>query len=502
MLSIMLSFGASVVMAYFVVLCIYHRFSRRGRLRAKIPGPTYWPIIGNTMDIILPQDKLFLYLRTLHKKYGDTVGLGALDISSVMICNPNDIEKILSSTKFIEKQQPYTFLRGWLGEGLLTSYGKKWHQRRKLLTPAFHFNILKRFFRTIEEETEVFLESLAAEVENENTDIVQLISNMTLRTVCKTAMGTSMNEGIQSLSTKYFNAIQKLGAILIQRSCKVWLFLDFTYRLTQTAREEKKVLQDLHGFTRDVIQQRKSYLKDNPSILNLDSDEDINKKGRLAMLDLLIQNQNEGGIDDEGIREEVDTFMFRGHDTTSMALVFFIMRLADEPEIQDKIYEELKSIFGNSDRPPTMEDLKEMRYLECCIKESLRLYPSVHFIGRYVREEVELGGYMVPADSIVSIHIYDVHHRPDIYPEPERFIPERFSPEKCLKRHPYAYIPFSAGPRNCIGQKFAMLETKTLMSSLLRKYRLEPVTRHSDVVFLTELVLRPKGPIYVKFCSR
>ncbi|XP_045768925.1 cytochrome P450 4C1-like isoform X1 [Maniola jurtina] len=492
----------SLMMVYIVVLCLYHRFSRRGRLRAKIPGPTYWPILGNSMNLILRQDKLFHYLRTLNKKYGDVVGFGAMDIVAVNIYNPNDIETILSSTKFIEKQQPYTFLKRWLGQGLLTSYGKKWQVRRKLLTPTFHFNILRKFFRTFEEETKIFLEKIEAEVGNEQTDIVQLVSNMTLRTVCKTAMGTSMKEDIQSISTKYFNAIQNIGAVLVKRTTRIWLFLDFPYQFTKEAREEKKVLQDLHSFTRDVIQQRKTYLRNNPSILNLDNDDDTNKKGRLAMLDLLIQNQNEGGIDDEGIREEVDTFMFRGHDTTAMALVFFMMRLAHEPEIQQKIYEEMQSMYGDSDRPPTMDDVKDMKYLDCCIKESLRLYPSVHYIARFVREDVELGGYTIPADSMIQIHIYDVHRRPDLYPDPERFVPERFLPENCLNRHPYAYIPFSAGPRNCIGQKFAMLEMKTLMSSLLRKYRLEPVTRQSDVVFISELVLRPKGPIYVKFCPR
>ncbi|XP_023948380.2 cytochrome P450 4c3 isoform X3 [Bicyclus anynana] len=491
-----------VLVLLVVSLSVYERFCRRGRLRAKVPGPTYWPLVGNTLETLIPHDKLFIYLRTLNKKYGDVVGFGALDIVAINIYNPNDIEKILSSTKYIEKQQPYTFLRGWLGEGLLTSYGKKWQRRRKLLTPAFHFNILRRFFRTFEEETEELLKKVEAEVSNERTDIGKLISNMTLKAVCKTAMGTSMNEGIQALSAKYFDAIQNLGAILVRRICTLWLFVDFTYQFTSYARKEQKILKDLHGFTRDVIRQRKTYLKQNPSILNLDYDDETNKKGRLAMLDLLIQNQNEGGIDDEEIREEVDTFMFRGHDTTSMALTFFIMRLADEPQIQEKIYQEMKSIFGDSDRPATMEDIKEMKYLECCIKESLRIYPSVHYIARYVTEDVELGGYTVPANSIIQIHIYDLHRREDLYPEPERFVPERFSPENCVNRHPYAYIPFSAGPRNCIGQKFAMLEMKTLVSSILRKYRLEPVTRHKDIVFVSELVLRSRDPIYVKFCSR
>ncbi|XP_034827036.1 cytochrome P450 4C1-like [Maniola hyperantus] len=485
-----------------VFLLFYDRYNINFRQISKIPGPKRWPIIGNSFHFLLPPDALFLFIRTLYKNYGGFNQIHAINFWAVGVYNPEDIEKILSSVRYNNKLQPYGFLKPWLGEGLLTSNGLKWHQRRKLLTSAFHFNILKKYFRTFTEQAEHFLEKVEAEVGNPKTDIQPLISFTTLRVMCETTMGTSMNDGIESVIRKYLKAIEIIGESVVKRMCRIWLYFNFFFNLSTIGRNQNEALLDLHSFTNKIIKERKEFLK---GLKNnqLEDDESTGKKGRLAMLDLLLENEKLGNINIEGIREEVDTFMFEGHDTTAMALSFFMMAIANEPAVQDKIYEEMQNIFGSSQRSATMQDLSEMSYLECCIKESLRLYPSVPFISRFVTEELNLSGYTVPENTNYHIFIYDLHHRADLYPEPERFIPERFLPENCVDRHRYAFIPFSAGPRNCIGKKFAMLEMKTLISSLIRRFRLEPVTKPSDLKFRTDLVLRTYNqPIYVRFCKR
>ncbi|VVC90000.1 unnamed protein product [Leptidea sinapis] len=311
-------------------------------------------------------------------------------------------------------------------------------------------------------------------------------------------MGTSMRNGIKEVIDKYFKAIHIFGNCMVQRFSRVWLFFDFIFAFTRNAFVQNRIVKNLHEFTDTIIRERKELY----SRGLVDVDEVLNNNGRLAMLDLLLQEETRGRIDMRGIREEVDTFMFEGHDTTAMALSFILMRIANEPEAQNKIFDEIQSIFGESNRLPITEDLNKMKYLDCCIKECLRLYPSVPFIARYLTEEIELSSFKIPANTICNIHIYDVHHRADIFPDPERFIPERFLPQNCRERHPYAYIPFSAGPRNCIGQKFAMLEMKTVLTGLFRKYRIEPVTKPSDLEFCADIVLRVTHPIYVRFQKR
>ncbi|KAL4712740.1 hypothetical protein ACJJTC_008037 [Scirpophaga incertulas] len=232
-------------------------------------------------------------------------------------------------------------------------------------------------------------------------------------------------------------------------------------------------------------------------------EDNVDRKKRAAMLDLLIQAEKDGSIDSQGIQEEVDTFMFEGHDTTAAGLTFCFMLLANNKEIQDRIVAELKEIYSTDEsRKTSIEDLNKMKYLERCIKESLRLYPPVHFISRIIHEPIELSNFTIPPSTFCHVQIYDLHRKADLFEDPEKFDPDRFLPENSIGRHPYAYIPFSAGPRNCIGQKFAILEMKAAVAAILRKFELTPVTRPEDIRLSADLILRNDGPVLVKFVRR
>lgn len=118
------------------------------------------------------------------------------------------------------------------------------------------------------------------------------------------------------------------------------------------------------------------------------------------------------------------------------------------------MYHEILEVLGNTDQHPTLNELSELKYMERCIKESLRLYPSVPSISRLLEEDVTTTqGYILPKEACINIHIYDIHRNLSYWSDPEKFDPDRFLPENCVNRHPFAYVPFSAGPRNCIGEK-------------------------------------------------
>ncbi|KAF4517533.1 hypothetical protein B566_EDAN005096, partial [Ephemera danica] len=141
--------------------------------------------------------------------------------------------------------------------------------------------------------------------------------------------------------------------------------------------------------------------------------------------------------------------------------------------LQAKVVEELVEVFGNSGRVPDVADLANLKYLERCIKESLRLCPSILFIERLIKEDVQIEKFLIPSGCTATFSLYTLHRDPEFFPEPEKFDPDRFLPENSQGRHPYAYMPFSAGPRNCIGQKYALLEQKTVLSTVLRRFRVE-----------------------------
>ncbi|KAJ3624406.1 hypothetical protein MTP99_018029 [Tenebrio molitor] len=196
-------------------------------------------------------------------------------------------------------------------------------------------------------------------------------------------------------------------------------------------------------------------------------------------LDYLLKlTDQDGKWSDEETIEETRTIIVAGSDATAQTLCYVLMMLAMHQDIQNKVYDEIISILED-DRSPTPADLQEMTYLERFIKESLRLFPVASAIGRFVTDDVALENYILPRGTTVLIPILHLHRDPDFWPDPLTFNPDRFLTEEVSKRHPYEYLPFSGGHRNCIGIRYAMLEMKTVLSTLLRHYRVVATTHTS-----------------------
>ncbi|XP_041971593.1 cytochrome P450 4C1-like [Aricia agestis] len=485
-----------------IVVHLIFNYNAKSRKILQIPGPKRHFIIGNALDLMVSPVQLFQYVRDAANQFSDLYSIHAYPVSSVNIYNPEDVEIITSGMKHHEKSHVYKFLSPWLQEGLLVSNGSKWQSRRKILTSAFHFNVLQKYFATMKDNDKALIESLR-DTRGDPVDIVSTISDYTLNTICEAAMGTNLRAEETKKGVAYKTAIYDLAKYIIYRFSNVYLLSDFFFNMTWLGKSQKKYLNIVHDFTTSIIEKRKEAIKAKEVGTIEDSeDEYTGKKKRAAMLDLLIAKQNEGLIDDVGIQEEVDTFMFAGHDTTAVCLTYTLLLLANHPDVQKKVIEELDDIFGKDTRDATMEDLSAMKYLDLVIKESLRLYPSVPFIMRQITQPCKLSNFEIPANTMCAIHIYDLHRNEKYFPDPEKFDPERFLPENSVGRHNYAYIPFSAGPRNCIGQKFAMMEMKSSLSSILRNFNIAPITKREDLCFSADLVLRTTDPVYVKFIER
>ncbi|XP_066945976.1 cytochrome P450 4C1-like [Macrobrachium rosenbergii] len=470
----------------------------------KLPGPRGLPIIGNALEMALESKELFEKLNSFGD-YGDISKIWLGNQPVVFISGAQATEAVLSSSRLLEKNFAYYFLHPWLGAGLLTSSGQKWHSRRKLLTPAFHFKILEDFVEVFNAESLKMVAKLRARADGEPFNAFPYVTRCTLDIICETAMGTSINAQDDEGDNTYVNAIYKIGYMTQQRVANAWQHSDLLYWLSGYAKERDSVIKITHDFSLKTIRERRKLFQERTEKSGQEKEEESNgPKKRLAFLDLLLEysKKGEANLSDEDIREEVDTFMFEGHDTTTAAINWSLFLLGLHPEVQSKVHEELDSVFGDSDRPVTTEDLRNLKYLENCIKEALRIFPSVPFFGREVREDIVIGDFHIPADTSVTILTYRLHRDPKYFQNPEVFDPDRFLPENSRDRHPFAYVPFSAGPRNCIGQKFAMMEEKVILSHVLRNFRVESQETRGQVEVLGELILRPAKGNHLKLYPR
>ncbi|XP_058796311.1 cytochrome P450 4C1-like [Phymastichus coffea] len=491
----------------------YHtEYSRIGKYIRNIPGPPIWPLLGCLPNFM--QGKLFPTQETIWQsgrdfdlKYYPTYKFWDTHRACVIILHPDNIEKLFTSMRHIQKSFLYNTLHGWLGTGLLTSHGTKWQTRRKMLTPAFHFNILQQYFKNIVENGEKTMEQLLSKGEA-IYDVDEVVSNFTLKVICETAMGVKFTE--ENIN-EYRKAIHCVGSSAVYRSIYPWFGPESIFRMTQRGREYKQALNTLHSFTKKIIQERKEFHDNTNGYFLEEFASDGSKKSltddiyhgyrkkRLAMLDLLIAAQRDNQqIDDQGIQEEVDTFTFEGHDTSAVALMFAVLLIAEHEDVQNRIRREVSEILDRTNGKLEMSDVQNLHYLEMCLKECLRLHPSVPYMSRYMSEDLQLTDYLIPKGTLVQIHTYSVHRLPEFWPDPEKFDPERFSPENSVKRHPFSYIPFSAGPRNCIGQKFAMIQLKVFIAYLIYNFYLKPVIETKEIKFITDIIHRPSRPTYVK----
>ncbi|KAJ8335908.1 hypothetical protein SKAU_G00392500 [Synaphobranchus kaupii] len=472
------------------------------RQMKSIPGlsPTY-PLLGNALQFKSNGRDFFCQLIEYTNVFRNEplMKLWVGPVPFLILFHAETIETVLNNPKHMDKAYAYKFLHPWLGTGLLTSTGDKWRRRRKMLTPTFHFSILTEFLEVMNEQAEVLIEKLEKQAGRGAFNCFSYVTLCALDIICETAMGKKIYAQSNS-DSEYVLSVYRMTDIIIRRQRMPWFWPDIIYYLLGEGREHNRRLKVLHSFTEKVIKERAEHVSDAES----DSESDQGTKKRRAFLDMLLKATDEDGnkLTPKDIQEEVDTFMFRGHDTTAASMNWAIHLIGSHPEVQRKVQQELLEVFGQSNRPINTEDLKRLRYLECVIKESLRLFPAVPFFARSICEECHIKGFKVPKGANAVIIPYAVHRDPRYFPDPEEFRPERFLPENSEGRHAYAFIPFSAGLRNCIGQRFAIMEEKVVLASILRNFSVEATQKREELHPVGELILRPEKGIWIKLENR
>ncbi|XP_073400478.1 cytochrome P450 4A24-like [Dendrobates tinctorius] len=456
------------------------------------PSPLCHWLYGNAREILqVGKDLDLVYECAQSHVYGFTLWLSNF-YASLIITHP-DYAKAVLARQDPKDDAAYRFIVPWIGEGLLVSSGQRWFQHRRLITPGFHYDVLKPYVMLMSDCTKIMLEKWEQLVPNEKSvELFHHVSLMTLDSIMKCAFSYSSNCQTDS-ENAYIKAVYELSYLVDHRFRRFIYHFDLIYYLSPEGFRNRRALKIAHEHTDKVIKQRKESLKNEKEL------DKIGQRRHLDFLDILLcaKDENGHGLSDEDLRAEVDTFMFEGHDTTASGISWILYTLAKHPEHQEKCREEIRGVLGSRDTVE-WEDLGKIPYTTMCIKEGLRLYPPVPGVARKLSKPITFcDGWSLPAGATVILSIYCINRCAGFWKDPEVFDPLRFSVENSSDRHPHSFIPFAAGARNCIGQNFAMNEMKVAVALILQRFQLLP-DPENEPQKIPQIVLRSMNGIHLK----
>jgi cytochrome P450 len=446
-------------------------------MRQLVDGPRGHFLLGNLPEA--RRDNLGFYSRIWREK-GDFVRLRGGPFQWYFIAHPNEIEQVFQT-------QHHNFTKGALvrpmklavGEGLFTSEGATWLKQRRLMQPAFHRQRIESFGAMMASAADNLAQAWREKARDGNVfDVVPEMSRLTLEIAGRALFNIDLSSESSTVARALPETMNYIYSRLVNPlSSPVWL-------PTASARKFRRSLKALDDVVYKIIREH-------------NGDESVGD-----LLCLLLAARDEGshqGMTTMQLRDEVLTLLAAGHETTAVALSWALYLLGRYPEIAEKLREELDGKL--SGRLPGIADLPNLKYTRMVVEETLRLYPPAWGGGRETATEVRLGNATIPPKKLVFFVAYLTHRHPDFWPEPEKFLPERFDPLQNASRPRYAYFPFGGGPRLCIGREFAMQELQIVLAILLSRFEIELVSQ-KPVDVEAQLSLRPRGGVFVKLRER
>ncbi|ORE06120.1 cytochrome P450 [Rhizopus microsporus var. microsporus] len=430
------------------------------QIREIIPGPTKLPFVGSLYEMLPNLTEGWI---RQFKTYGPVVEVSLLGKSIVGTNDPVIAEIFAKESEFFTKKITKAGLgevKEFAGQGLFTTDTDEmdWQLAHKLLMPAFSPRAIKAYQPEMGIITQQTIKVFEQYRSDEPVEILDWTTNLTFETIGRIGFGYEFNL-LEGRDQKPNEFIEAMGYCLRQALQRVQQ-AEFVKSLPIEAnRRFDRSVRLMHEVVENVIRERKS------------SPDATNKEKDLLGFMLNARDEHNLGLSDENIRDQVVTFLIAGHDTTANTLAWTLYELAKNPDIQAKVLQEIADNHISHDELPTPEQISNLKYMHQVLKETLRKYPPVRALSKYCKKECILpGGYKIKSGQPCSIQVYGMHHNENVYPEPDRFDPDRWTPEEEQKRSRFAWLPFSTGPRACIGMAFALQEAKTVLAMLLHRF--------------------------------
>lgn len=453
--------------------------------RRRPPGPSEL-FLGLDQLARMRRDLLGFY-NDLHQTYGDAARVRFGPYVQHIFFHPDQIKEVLVTRAdcFTKIKRAREVLSQWDGNGLVISEGEFWQRQRRLMQPAFHNDRVRRYGET--------MVSIAARLRDEwhaaaardghlDVDTNEAMTALTLNIASETLVGADISDRTARLGP----AVALLSDVAVREMQEPFSLP----RWAPLPRERRKweAVELLDSTMRGIISERRA--------------SKGGDRGDLLSMLLEAADEEAGGasMTDEQVRDEAITVFLAGHDTSAAGLTWLWHNLARHPEVLERAATEVSALGTGL---PTAADLKRLPYLDAVLKETLRLHPPA--IGVFTREavrDVEIGGYPLKRGHQVQLLSFVTQRDPRFFPDPETFDPERFSAGRAESIPQYAYFPFGAGPRVCIGRQFAIVEMLLVAATFLQKLSVAPPPGATEVELLAHLSLRPKGGLPLRWTAR
>jgi cytochrome P450 len=425
---------------------------------SRYPGQFIVEIARNPLAMML----------SMQREHGDIAHWRIGPQNLYLFSHPDLIRDVLvTNQKNFHKSRGLERAKRLLGNGLLTSEGEFHLRQRRLAQPAFHRQRIAAYAVTMSDYAE---RTSSRWSDGQTVDMHAEMMRLTLGIVSRTLFDADVESEAAEIGSALTHAFESFNLAMLPFTELLEKFPLPAVRRFNAARDT------LDRIIYRMIEERRQSGEDRGDLLSM----------------LLLATDTEGdgsGMNDSQLRDEALTLFLAGHETTANALTWTWYLLSQHPEVEQRLHEEVDRVLTN--RAPTFEDMSSLSYTRMVFAESMRLYPPAWAIGRRALEPFEANGFLIPRRSVVIMSQYIVHRDPRFFPEPERFEPERWTPEAQGSRPRFSYFPFGGGSRVCIGEQFAWMEGVLLVAALSRKWRMRLVTGH-PVEVQTLITLRPK----------
>ncbi|XP_055845994.1 probable cytochrome P450 318a1 [Episyrphus balteatus] len=470
-----------------------------------VRGILQQPLLFIIMCFMLDPKRLLETLRYLRKYFKRPLAF-LFGVQSVLyVDDPVLMERVLNSPECLDK----TFLQDgfFVRKGLLHAKGQKWKIRRKQLNPTFSYSVLMSFFPTYNSVAN----SLQAKFndylgDQEFNEIEDIISRAVLVTACQTTMGTETNF-LENDEHEIAQTYKKLLRISSIKTIKPWLQIDFLFRMTKLYNTDIELNKMAADFVKDIVSRKHNEWKKNERNTStietaLWEEEQGTQRKKRNFIEQIFHLAENGEITLQDIMDECNSMVLVAFETVSNSILLALLCLAMYPETQKKLRQEIHSTFPNGDVSSISGDnLKDMKFLDMVINESLRLVTTIPMALRGVSEDFVLkDDIVIPKGTFIILDTFNMQRDSVLWgPMAEEFYPEHFLQENVAKRHPYTYVPFMKGLRFCIGWRYSLMLTKVIIAKLIHSYNFETETKLKDLKFIEGISLKIRDCDKIKF---